>query len=165
MHPGWGNPSVSGLVEQISAIVKWIVMVTLAAIAIAIWHCRVRSLRAFLLLLVRTVLLLSLPSTICLDLVVARSHLVETGGVAPLASAIGWLMPLAGCGALLWWMFRDHALRCPVCQHSLAEPVWIGCVGKTIFEPFGTEWLCLAGHGRLLQSNSIALSQEPVWLS
>ena len=165
MHPGWGNPSVNSLVEQLSAVVKWILTITLGAIAIAILHCRVKSLWAFVLLLVRTVLLLSLPSTICLELVVARSHLVETGGVAPLASAIGWLLPLASCAALLCWLFRDHALRCPVCQHSLAEPVWIGCVGKTIFEPFGTEWLCLAGHGRLLQSNSIALSQEPVWLS
>jgi hypothetical protein len=165
MHPGWGNPSVNSLVEQISAIVKWIVMVTLAAIAIAICHCRVRSLRAFLLLLVRSVVLVSLPSAIYLELVLARSHLVETGGVTPLASAIGWLLPLASCVALLCWLFRDHALRCPVCQHYLAEPVWIGCVGKTIFEPFGTEWLCVAGHGRLLQSNSLALSQEPVWLS
>jgi len=165
MHPGWGNPSVSSLVDQISAIVKWILIVTLAAIAIAMWHCRVRSLRAFLLLLVRSVLLMSLPSAICLELVLARSHLVETGGVAPVASAICWLLPLASCGALLCWLFGDHALRCPVCQHSLAEPLWIGCVGKTIFEPFGTEWLCLSGHGRLLKSNSIALSQEPVWLS
>jgi len=165
IHPGWGNPVVNSLVGQLSAIVKWIVTVTLAVIALAIWHCRVRTLWAFLLLLVRTVLLLSLPSAFCLELVVARSRLVETGGIAPLASAIGWLMPLVGCGALLRWLFRNHALRCPVCQHSLAEPVWIGCVGKTIFEPFGTEWLCLAGHGRLLQSNSIALNQEPVWLS
>jgi hypothetical protein len=165
MHPGWGNPSVNSLVEQLSAVVKWILAVTLGTIAIAILHCRVKSLWAFVLLLVRTVLLMSLPSAICLELVVARSHLVETGGIAPLASAITWLMPLVSCGALLCWLFRDHALRCPVCQHSLAEPVWIGCVGKTIFEPFGTEWLCLAGHGKLIQSNSIALSQEPVWLS
>ena len=164
-HPGWGNPVVNSLVEQLSAILKWILTVTLGAIAVAIWRCRVKSLRAFVLLLVRTILLLSLPSAICLELVVARSHLVEAGGVAALASAIGWLMPLTSCLALLCWLFRDHALRCPVCQHSLAEPVWIGCVGKTIFEPFGTEWLCLAGHGRLLQSNSIALSQQPVWLS
>jgi len=165
MHPGWGNPSVKSLVEQLSAVVKWILTVTLGAIVIAILHCRVKSLWAFTLLLVRTVLLVSLPSAICLELIVARSHLVETGGVAPLASAIGWLVPLASSGALLCWLFRDHALRCPVCQHCLAEPVWIGCVGKTIFEPFGTEWLCLAGHGRLLQSNSLALSQDPVWLS
>jgi hypothetical protein len=165
MHPGWGNPSVDSLVEQLSAVVKWILTVTLAAIAIALLYCRVKSLWAFTLFLVRTSLLLSLPSALCLELVVARSHLVETGGIAPLASAIGWLMPLVSCGALLRWLFQDHALRCPVCQHSLAEPVWIGCVGKTVFEPFGTEWLCLAGHGRLLQSNSIALSPEPVWLS
>jgi hypothetical protein len=165
MHPGWGNPSVNSLVEQRSAAVKWILTVTLCAIAIAMLHCRVKSLWAFTLLLVRSVLLLSLPSAICLELSVARSHLVETGGVTPLASVIGWLVPLASCGALLSWLFPDHGLRCPVCQHSLAEPLWIGCVGKTVFEPFGTEWLCLAGHGRLLQSNSIALSQEPVWLS
>jgi hypothetical protein len=165
MHPGWGNPSVKSLVEQLSAVVKWILTVTLGAIVITILHCRVKSLWAFTLVLVRTVLLVSLPSAICLEMIVARSHLVETGGVAPLASVIGWLVPLASSGALLCWLFRDHALRCPVCQHCLAEPVWIGCVGKTIFEPFGTEWLCLAGHGRLLQSNSIALSQDAVWLS
>jgi hypothetical protein len=164
-HPGWGNPAVNSLVDQLSVILEWILAVTLGAIAVVIWRSRVKSLWAFVLLLVRTTLLLSLPSAICLELVVARSHLVETGGVAQLASAIGWLMPLASCVALLCWLLRDHTPRCPVCQHSLAEPVWIGCVGKTIFEPFGTEWLCLAGHGSLLQSNSIALSQEPVWLS
>jgi len=164
-HPGWGKPSVRGLAEQLFAVVKWILTVPLCAIAIAMLHCRVKSLWAFTLFLVRAVLLLSLPSVVCLELVVARSHLVETGGIAPLASAIGWLMPLISCGALLFWLLRDHALRCPVCQRSLAEPVWIGCLGKTIFEPFGTEWLCLAGHGRLLRPNSLALSQEPVWLS
>jgi len=85
MHPGWGNPSVESLVEQLSAIVKWIFIVTFAAIAIALLRCRVKSLWAFTLLLVRTSLLLSLPSALCLELVVARSHLVETGGIAPLA--------------------------------------------------------------------------------
>jgi len=164
-HPGWGKPSVRGLVEQLSAVVKWIVAIPLCAIAIAMLRCRVKSLWAFTLFLLRAVLLLSLPSVVCLELVVARSHLVETGGIAPLATAIGWLMPLISCGALLFWLLRDHTLRCPVCQRSLAEPVWIGCVGKTIFEPFGTEWLCLAGHGRLLRPNSLALSHEPVWLS
>jgi hypothetical protein len=169
MHPGWGNPSVNSLVEQLSAVVKWLLTVPLCAMAmataIAMLHCRVKSLWALTLFLVRAVLLLNLPPVACLELVVARSHLVETGGIAPLASAIGWLLPLASCGALLCWLLRDHALRCPVCQHSLAEPVWIGCVGKTIFEPSGTEWLCLAGHGRLLRSNSLALSQEPAWFS
>jgi hypothetical protein len=163
-HPGWGKPTVQSLVEQLSAMVRAMVIVTLAAIAWALWHCRVKSLWAFVLLFARIVPLLCLPSAICLELIVARAHLVETGGIAPLASAIGWLMPMAGCGVLLPWLFRDNKMRCPVCQHSLAQPVWIGSVGKTIFEPFGTEWLCLAGHGRLLQSNSIALEPEAVWL-
>jgi hypothetical protein len=164
MHPGWGNPEVSSLTQQISAIVKWIVTITLVSITLVLLRCSVKSVWGFLLLSVRAALLLSLPSAIYLEAVVARSHLVEAVGISPVVSLIGWFAPLLTCGALLYWLVRDHSLRCPVCQHCLAEPLWIGCLGKTIFEPFGTEWLCLAGHGRLLQSNSIALSQQG-WLS
>ncbi len=164
MHPGWGNPEVSSLTQQFSAMVKWIVTITLVSITLVLLRCRVKSVWGFLLLSVRAALLLSLPSAIYLEAVVARSHLVEAVGISPVVSLIGWFAPLLSCGALLYWLVRDHSLRCPVCQHCLAEPLWIGCLGKTIFEPFGTEWLCLAGHGRLLQSNSIALNQQG-WLS
>lgn len=164
MHPGWGNPEVSSLSEQFSAIVKWVVTITLVSIVLVLLRCRVKSAWGFLLLSVRTVLLLSFPSAICLEAVVARSHLVEAAGISPTVSLIGWFAPLLTCAALLYVLVRDHSLRCPVCQHCLAEPLWIGCLGKTIFEPFGTEWLCLAGHGRLLQSNSYALSKQ-AWVS
>lgn len=49
----------------------------------------------------------------------------------------------------LRWALEDQRNRCPVCLRSLSHPVRIGEASHTFLAWYGTELLCVRGHGML----------------
>ncbi len=47
------------------------------------------------------------------------------------------------------WALMDQRRRCPVCLRLLANPVRIGWASDTLLEWYGTELMCVKGHGLL----------------
>ena len=62
----------------------------------------------------------------------------------PLAQAVGVSFILA-----FRWVLVDQRRRCPVCLHTLSNPVRIGRPSQTFLEWYGTELICAQGHGLL----------------
>ncbi len=100
-----------------------------------------------------------------LVLAVAGAYLVSAMvGVilAPMMLAHGLLI---GTALAIRWAFRDQRRRCPVCLHKLASPVSFGCLGHTLLEWHGSEFICPEGHGLLQESATTASPYAPLrWL-
>ena len=47
------------------------------------------------------------------------------------------------------WTLMDQQRRCPECLLLLAYPAWIGRSSQTFLEWYGTEFMCVKGHGVL----------------
>lgn len=56
---------------------------------------------------------------------------------------------LIGNAAGLRWAFIDQRRRCPECLWLLAHPAPIGQPAQTFLEWYGTEFVCVKGHGLL----------------
>jgi hypothetical protein len=61
---------------------------------------------------------------------------------ASLVLFFGWIFGLR-------WVLADQRQRCPVCLHLLANPVEIGTPANLLLGPYGTELVCIHGHGSL----------------
>ncbi len=71
--------------------------------------------------------------------------------VAPIIGAAG-LQPhatLAGYVLAFRWALIDQRRRCPVCLRLLSNPTSIGQPAHTFLEWYGTELICVRGHGLL----------------
>jgi hypothetical protein len=70
--------------------------------------------------------------------------------LAPVVSKLlqpqGWLV---GYVLAFRWALIDQRRRCPVCLRLLANPTRIGCASHTFLEWYGTEFMCVKGHGLL----------------
>jgi hypothetical protein len=56
---------------------------------------------------------------------------------------------LIGIVFAIRWSFADQRRRCPVCLRKLATPVSFGCLGHTLLDWHGAEYICPQGHGLL----------------
>jgi len=56
---------------------------------------------------------------------------------------------LAGYVFAFRWALLDQRRRCPVCLHLLTNPVRIGQPSETFLAWYGTELICVQGHGVL----------------
>jgi hypothetical protein len=61
---------------------------------------------------------------------------------ASLILFFGWIFGLR-------WVLADQRQRCPVCLHLLTNPTRIGSPAQTILGSYGTELICIRGHGLL----------------
>lgn len=83
--------------------------------------------------------------------------------LAPIFPAIPALI-LPGLILGFRWALADQRQRCPVCLHSLSNPVELGRPGHILSEPHGTEAICLRGHGSLyVLSFSASWSKTQRW--
>lgn len=86
-------------------------------------------------------------------------------GNTPLAPIAGQFL-IASDVFVLRWALDDQRHRCPVCYGRLAQPVRIGSRASTLLDWYGTELLCPAEHGVLLEPASLAQScSERRWIS
>jgi hypothetical protein len=67
---------------------------------------------------------------------------------------------LIGIVLAIRWAFADQRRRCPVCLRKLATPVSFGCLGHTLLDWHGAEYICPQGHG-LLQVSATPASPYP----
>ena len=77
-------------------------------------------------------------------------------GVLDLAAMIGLKVQagpihfiLIGNVAAFRWVLIDQRRRCPECLRQLAHPARIGLPSQTFLEWYGTEFVCVKGHGLL----------------
>lgn len=77
-------------------------------------------------------------------------------GVLDLAALVGLKVTagpihliLFGNVAALRWALIDQRRRCPECLRLLAHPARIGLPSQTFLEWYGTEFVCVKGHGLL----------------
>jgi hypothetical protein len=61
---------------------------------------------------------------------------------APSILMFGWIFGLR-------WALSDQRQRCPVCLHPLSHPTRIGSPAQSLFDWYGTEYICARGHGLL----------------
>lgn len=47
------------------------------------------------------------------------------------------------------WVLADQRQRCPVCLHLLSNPIRIGSPTQSVLDWYGTELICIRGHGLL----------------
>lgn len=47
------------------------------------------------------------------------------------------------------WVLTDQKQRCPICLHLLSNPVQIGSPARSVLDWYGTELVCVRGHGFL----------------
>ena len=84
---------------------------------------------------------------------------------SPLAPITGQFLIASDVFALRWAL-DDQRHRCPVCYRRLSNPVRIGSRATTLLDWYGTELLCPAEHGVLLEPESMAKScSERRWVS
>jgi len=68
--------------------------------------------------------------------------IISSMGVQPHATLVGYVLAFR-------WALIDQRRRCPVCLRLLTNPTRIGQASQTFLEWYGTEFLCLKGHGLL----------------
>jgi hypothetical protein len=56
---------------------------------------------------------------------------------------------VVGNVAAFRWALIDQRRRCPECLRQLAHPARIGLPSQTFLEWYGTEFVCVKGHGLL----------------
>jgi hypothetical protein len=56
---------------------------------------------------------------------------------------------MIGCVVALRWAILEQRRRCPVCSHTLRQPVRVGQPSYTLLGWSGIEWICTRGHGVL----------------
>jgi len=96
---------------------------------------RVIRLRRWLFLAVKIVLV---PPIIYFSIIA----LVPIFPPASLILFCGWILGLR-------WVLADQRQRCPVCLHLLSNPIQIGSLANLLLGPYGTELVCIHGHGSL----------------
>lgn len=67
---------------------------------------------------------------------------IASAGIRPLITLIGYILAFR-------WVLIDQRQRCPVCLRLLTNPVRIGQPSHTVLDWYGTELVCLKGHGFL----------------
>ena len=65
------------------------------------------------------------------------------------ALELGPIAALIGYVAGFRWVLRDQRRRCPVCLHLLTNPVRMGEASHMLLGWYGTELICVKGHGLL----------------
>lgn len=70
-------------------------------------------------------------------------------GIAALVCPPELLM--IGYFAALSWAALDQRRRCPVCLRRLARPISIGAASHVLLDWYGTELMCVNGHGLLYE--------------
>ena len=95
-------------------------------------------LRCWIFLGLKTVLVLVIVFFGTLDL----GPIIAVAPLRPHATLIGYVVGLR-------WVLRDQRRRCPVCLRLLANPVRMGVASHLLLEWYGTELICLKGHGLL----------------
>jgi hypothetical protein len=65
------------------------------------------------------------------------------------ALELGPIFALIGYVTGFRWVLRDQRRRCPVCLRLLANPVRIGEASHMLLDWYGTELICVKGHGLL----------------
>jgi hypothetical protein len=81
------------------------------------------------------------------------------GGLDQVA-AVGVPIPQMGVVAFILgfrWVLIDQRRRCPICLRVLSNPVRIGRPSQTFLEWYGTELICVEGHG-LLHVSAVSTS-------
>ncbi|MBZ5619613.1 MAG: hypothetical protein LAQ69_12955 [Acidobacteriia bacterium] len=102
------------------------------------WAAR---LRRWIFLATKIALILPIVYCASLDLacLIASAGSVQS---QPHALLVGWILAFR-------WVLRDQRQRCPVCLRLLANPIGIGQASQTFLGWYGTELMCVKGHGLL----------------
>ncbi|HEY3456373.1 MAG TPA: hypothetical protein VGK64_17475 [Bryobacteraceae bacterium] len=95
-------------------------------------------LRWWIFLGLKTVLVLVIVFFGTLDL----GSIIALAPLHPHATLIGYVVGLR-------WVLRDQRRRCPVCLRLLTNPVRMGEASHMLLGWYGTELICLKGHGLL----------------
>ncbi|MFN0164870.1 MAG: hypothetical protein ACKV22_00445 [Bryobacteraceae bacterium] len=94
-------------------------------------------LRRWIFLAIKIALLIPIVFFGILDLAAISSSQIQTHGF------------LFGYFLAFWWALRDQRKRCPQCLRLLTNPIRIGRSSNTFLEWYGTEFMCVEGHGLL----------------
>ena len=68
------------------------------------------------------------------------SPIVSATGLQPHATLVSYVLAFR-------WALIEQRRRCPVCLRLLTNPARIGQAGRTFLEWYGTELICVKGHG------------------
>ncbi len=99
---------------------------------------RARRFRRWIFLGIKFALILPIVSCGTLDL----APILSATGLQPQAILVGYVLAFR-------WVLVDQRRRCPVCLRLLTNPARIGQASQTFLEWYGTEFLCVKGHGLL----------------
>jgi hypothetical protein len=58
------------------------------------------------------------------------------------------------------WALRDQHVRCPECLNGLAHPTLMGTSSQTFLDWYGTQSVCMKGHGLLNVPEAPTISFE-----
>jgi len=162
LHKGWVRPDIVSLAVIRKAPVTPVGWALAGLMLLSMLAVRVLTLRAWIWAAAKIALAFALIAGVWIELV-ARAPFTQTAGIPAAWNVLLYLAPvLAGCGAA-WGFRRDARRHCRICYRRLAMPVSVGAVGRRLFEPGGTEYLCGAGHGALLVGSDNQESGEEVW--
>jgi hypothetical protein len=72
----------------------------------------------------------------------ALARILGTGPLQEHATFISYVLAFR-------WILTDQRRRCPECLRLVANPIRIGQPSQTFLDWYGTEFICLKGHGTL----------------
>jgi hypothetical protein len=96
-------------------------------------------LRRWIFLTVKILLLVPIPLFLCIALLAIFPP-------APWIVSLGWIFGFR-------WALADQRQRCPVCLHFLSNPARVGNAAQMVLGSYGTEIVCMRGHGSLYIPN------------
>ncbi|HWD00479.1 MAG TPA: ABC transporter permease [Candidatus Sulfopaludibacter sp.] len=138
--------------------IPWLALVCVASLGALLAYRRTPRYAAFL----AAKAALSLTLVLLVTVEFGSSWMTINSGETNLFAGVVslWLF-LAGPAAVLYWCWRDQALRCRTCLHRLSLPVTFGTGARTLLERAGTELVCSRGHGTLFTADGA--DPAPQW--
>ncbi len=164
LQKGWHKPQVVALTSIRRAPLLPVGLLIGGLWLLSLLPIRVRSIQAGLWALAPVCLGFAAIAGVWLECV-ARAPVTETARVPEAWNLALYVLPVVAASFTAWRFCRTAARRCRICYRPLMDAVTVGMEGRCLLEPGGREYLCVEGHGALVEGFAAQNQSDEVWTS
>ena len=161
---GWHKPHVVALASIRRAPLLPVGLLLGGLSLLSVLPIRVRSIQAGLWALAPVCLGFAVIAGVWLECV-ARAPVTEMARVPEAWNLALYVLPVVVASLTACWFWRTAGRRCRICYRPLMDAVTVGMEGHCLLEPGGREYLCVEGHGSLVEGSAAQNQSYEVWTS